>query len=217
MHGVSSGLIQAQQSLYRGSSACLRINGAYTDWFDIRRGVRQGCVACPWLFILFVDSCLYDLRSACGLQEMVNKMNDSVKKRSMKVNFGKTKVTVFERGEGMTECDILGEDIERRVNAGNKLNGALLAIMNSKSVSRQAHLTIYNEVLILTLTSNSETSVCTEIVIESERDQNRNVLKYTWVWIQKWEHPLPWELETSCAAFEIMIEGVIGPNTRLRN
>ncbi|GBP08873.1 hypothetical protein EVAR_78268_1 [Eumeta japonica] len=42
-------------------------------------------------------------------------------------------------------------DIERRVNAGNKINGALLAIMNSKSVSRQARLAIHNGVMIPTL------------------------------------------------------------------
>ncbi|GBP66569.1 hypothetical protein EVAR_44430_1 [Eumeta japonica] len=41
MQGVSSGLVQALQSLYRGSSACVKINGAYIDWFDIRKGVRQ--------------------------------------------------------------------------------------------------------------------------------------------------------------------------------
>ncbi|GBP35239.1 hypothetical protein EVAR_19459_1 [Eumeta japonica] len=42
---------------------------------------------------------------ACGLQEMVNKVNDSVKKKGMKVNIGKTKV-VFQRAENKTECDI---------------------------------------------------------------------------------------------------------------
>ncbi|GBP29561.1 hypothetical protein EVAR_93358_1 [Eumeta japonica] len=31
--------------------------------------------------------------SACGLQETVNKLDDSVKKKGMKVNFGKPKVT----------------------------------------------------------------------------------------------------------------------------
>ncbi|GBP87819.1 hypothetical protein EVAR_103716_1 [Eumeta japonica] len=33
MHGVSSRLIQALQCLYRSSSGCVRINGAYTNWF----------------------------------------------------------------------------------------------------------------------------------------------------------------------------------------
>ncbi|GBP15384.1 hypothetical protein EVAR_80558_1 [Eumeta japonica] len=68
MHGVSSGLIQASHQA-SGSSACIRINGAYTDWFDIRRGVRQGYVALPWLFDLFMGSCQYDLKEyECGLK-----------------------------------------------------------------------------------------------------------------------------------------------------
>ncbi|GBP66954.1 hypothetical protein EVAR_40546_1 [Eumeta japonica] len=46
--------------------------------------------------------------------------------------------------------------IERRVNAGNKVNRALLAIMNSKSDSRQARLAIHNGVLIPTLVYSSE-------------------------------------------------------------
>ncbi|GBP57084.1 hypothetical protein EVAR_36751_1 [Eumeta japonica] len=50
-------------------------------------------------------------------------------------------------------------DIEKRVNAGNKVNGALLTIMNSKSVSRQARLAIHNEVLIPTLMYGSESWV----------------------------------------------------------
>ncbi|GBP61918.1 hypothetical protein EVAR_41733_1 [Eumeta japonica] len=62
MHDVSSGLLQALQFLYRSSSACVRINGPYTDWFDISRSVRQRCEASPWLFNLFMFSFLYDLK-----------------------------------------------------------------------------------------------------------------------------------------------------------
>ncbi|GBP77107.1 hypothetical protein EVAR_61109_1 [Eumeta japonica] len=87
--------------------------------------------------------------SACGLQEMVNKMNDFVKKKSVKVYVGKTKVMVFERGESTTECDLIieNEKVEqvkefiylcsrlqiianmaeiskKRMNADNKVNGA---------------------------------------------------------------------------------------------
>ncbi|GBP94219.1 hypothetical protein EVAR_100055_1 [Eumeta japonica] len=47
---------------YTGARACVTVNGAYTDWSDIRRGVRQGCVASPRLFNLYMDSCLYDLK-----------------------------------------------------------------------------------------------------------------------------------------------------------
>ncbi|GBP63242.1 hypothetical protein EVAR_56623_1 [Eumeta japonica] len=47
-------------------------------------------------------------------------------------------------------------DIQRRRNKGNKVNGTLLAIVNSKNVSQSARLSIHNEVLILTLTCGSE-------------------------------------------------------------
>ncbi|GBP11146.1 hypothetical protein EVAR_5983_1 [Eumeta japonica] len=46
---------------------------------------------------------------ACGLQKMINKMNDSVKKKGTKINVGKTKVMVLERGESTTEREILTE------------------------------------------------------------------------------------------------------------
>ncbi|GBP77692.1 hypothetical protein EVAR_60404_1 [Eumeta japonica] len=49
-------------------------------------------------------------------------------------------------------------DIERRVNAGDEVNGALLAIMNSKSVFRQGRLAIHNGVLIPTLKHKAESS-----------------------------------------------------------
>ncbi|GBP54495.1 Outer dense fiber protein 3-like protein 2 [Eumeta japonica] len=81
-------------------------------------------------------------------------MNDYLKKRGMKVNVGKTKVMELESlfiNDGKYD-----RDIERRVNAGNKMNGALLAIMNSKSVSRRARLATHNGVLIPTLMYSSE-------------------------------------------------------------
>ncbi|GBP51401.1 hypothetical protein EVAR_38795_1 [Eumeta japonica] len=111
----------------------------------MRRCVRQGCVSSPWRFNIFMGSCLYDLKeyepgltmdelsvkwllyagdqvilgaSACGLQERENKMNDSVKKKRIKVNVGKNKVMVFERSKSTTECDILieSEKVEQVCN-----------------------------------------------------------------------------------------------------
>ncbi|GBP83118.1 hypothetical protein EVAR_61278_1 [Eumeta japonica] len=73
----------------------------------------------------------------------------------MKVNVGYTKVMVFERGESITECDVLIEgekveevqefvylttnngeydrDIKKENKCGNKENGTLFAIMNNKA------------------------------------------------------------------------------------
>ncbi|GBP30976.1 hypothetical protein EVAR_81874_1 [Eumeta japonica] len=50
-------------------------------------------------------------------------------------------------------------DIQRMVNAGNKMNGASFAIMISKSVSRQALLAVHNGILIPTIMYGSESWV----------------------------------------------------------
>ncbi|GBP61741.1 hypothetical protein EVAR_31069_1 [Eumeta japonica] len=46
--------------------------------------------------LLYADDQVILAPSACGLQEMVNKLNDSVKNRGVKVNVGKAKVMLFE-------------------------------------------------------------------------------------------------------------------------
>ncbi|GBP79715.1 hypothetical protein EVAR_34840_1 [Eumeta japonica] len=62
-------------------------------------------------------------------------------------------------GNLFTNDDKSDKDIERRVNAGNEVNGAFLAIMNSKSVSQSVQLAIkknenrINAVEILSLRS----------------------------------------------------------------
>ncbi|GBP00639.1 hypothetical protein EVAR_76911_1 [Eumeta japonica] len=108
--------------------------------------------------VLYSDGQIIFAPSACGLQEMVNKMNDSVKKMGMKVNVGKTRVMVFEKGESKIERDVLieGEKVEQESECGKQTNRALFAIMTSKSVSRQARLAVHSGVLIPTLMYGSE-------------------------------------------------------------
>ncbi|GBP80696.1 hypothetical protein EVAR_52903_1 [Eumeta japonica] len=59
---------------------------------------------------LYADDQVIGVPSACGLQEMVTKLNDSIKKIGIKLNFGKTKMMVFERGESTIVYDIYIED-----------------------------------------------------------------------------------------------------------
>jgi hypothetical protein len=133
-YGVDSRLVQALKSLYKDSSGCVRINGSYTNWFHIERGVRQGCVASPWLFNLFMDSCLQDLKDQsdlldeCGLRmeglrvkcllyaddlvllassaEELQMMVTKIN-QSFECNVSKMKVMVFKKDEVMTDCEIM--------------------------------------------------------------------------------------------------------------
>ena len=52
-------------NLYAGQEAAVRIGHGTTDWFQIGKGVRQGCILSPCLFNLYAE---YILRNA-GLEE----------------------------------------------------------------------------------------------------------------------------------------------------
>ena len=47
-------------------------------------------------------------------------------------------------------------DVERRIAAGNKVNGALAALMRRRNVSTASRLAVHNEVLVPTLLYGSE-------------------------------------------------------------
>ena len=49
------------RNLYAGQEATVRTGHATTDWFQIRRGVRQGCILSPCLFNLHAE---YIIRNA---------------------------------------------------------------------------------------------------------------------------------------------------------
>ena len=53
------------QNLYAGQEATVKIGHGTTDWFQIGKGVRQGCILSPCLFNLYA---VYIIRNA-GLDE----------------------------------------------------------------------------------------------------------------------------------------------------
>ena len=53
--GIPDHLTYLLRNLYAGQEATVRIGHATTDWFQIRKGVRQGCMLSPCLFNLYVE------------------------------------------------------------------------------------------------------------------------------------------------------------------
>ena len=53
------------RNLYAGQEATVRIGHGTTDWFQIGKGIRQGCIFSPCLFKLYAE---YVMRNA-GLEE----------------------------------------------------------------------------------------------------------------------------------------------------
>ena len=61
---ISDHLTYLRRNLYSGQEATVR-TGLGTDWFQIGKGVRQGCILSPCLFNLYAE---YIMRNA-GLEE----------------------------------------------------------------------------------------------------------------------------------------------------
>ena len=53
------------RNLYAGQEATVRTGHGTTDWFQIGKGVRQGCILSPCLFNFYAE---YIMRNA-GLEE----------------------------------------------------------------------------------------------------------------------------------------------------
>uniref|UniRef100_A0A4W2DNR5 Reverse transcriptase domain-containing protein n=1 Tax=Bos indicus x Bos taurus TaxID=30522 RepID=A0A4W2DNR5_BOBOX len=63
--GIPDHLTCLLRNLYAGQKATVRTGHGTTDWFQIGKGVRQGCILSPWLFNLYAE---YIMRNA-GLDE----------------------------------------------------------------------------------------------------------------------------------------------------
>ena len=63
--GIPDHLTCLLSNLYAGQEATVRTEHVTTDWFQIGKGVLQGCILLPCLFNLYVE---YIMRNA-GLEE----------------------------------------------------------------------------------------------------------------------------------------------------
>ena len=63
--GIPDHLTCLLRNLYAGQEATVRMGHGTTDWFQIGKGIRQGCTSSPCLFKLYVE---YIMRNT-GLEE----------------------------------------------------------------------------------------------------------------------------------------------------
>ena len=54
-------LQDSERNLYASQEATVRTAHGTTDWFQIGKGVRQGCILSPWLFNFYAE---YIMRNA---------------------------------------------------------------------------------------------------------------------------------------------------------
>ena len=63
--GIPDHLTCLLRNLYGGQEAVIRTGHGITDWFQVGKGVRQGCILSPCLFNLYAE----DIMRNAGLDE----------------------------------------------------------------------------------------------------------------------------------------------------
>ena len=77
--GIPDHLTCPLRNLYAGQEATVRTGHAITDWFQIGKGVRQGCILLPCLFNLYAE---YIMRNPGLDEEQAGIKNSGGKKNS---------------------------------------------------------------------------------------------------------------------------------------
>ena len=120
--GVSTKMLQCLKGLYEDVKSCVRVSNAeFTDFFECKNGLKQGCLCSPMLFsffinelgkemllkgkhgiqlspeevqlflLLFADDIVLLSDTPVGLQNQIRILEEFAKCYHMKINFGQTK------------------------------------------------------------------------------------------------------------------------------
>ena len=189
----------------------IKVGEKQSEWFNVDQGVRQGCTLSPWLFNVFLDAIVKEARegfvervrtgnevvdvllfaddmvlmadSVESLQINLRKVDESLTRWKMKMNWEKTEVMKVgkERGHCCVEVGdrrlksvevvkylevmISGdgrmeEEIRNRIGMAARVIGVLNEpVWKRKELSRRTKLRVYNAIVVPTLVYGSETWV----------------------------------------------------------
>ena len=123
--GVHGRMLKVLQSMYEKLRSSVRVEGGITKYFTCNIGTRQGCMLSTFLFSLFINQLIYELKpygiylnemcqninillyaddiAICAdtvgrLQAQINCLERFCKMWGMKINLKKSKVMVFRNG-----------------------------------------------------------------------------------------------------------------------
>lgn len=137
--GYPPHIVQLLANLYRKQKAAVKVAQVVSEWFQVRKGVRQGCVLSPYLFnivaemamraaldgfkgglklggrvltnLRYADDIVLIASSEEELQDLLDRIVTSGKQFGLKINTQKTKV--MKLGGGPVNLSVEGEQLEQ--------------------------------------------------------------------------------------------------------
>src|SRR5574337_875000 len=106
--GIPDHLICLLRNLYAGQEATVRTGHGTTDWFQIGKGVRQGCILSPCSFNLYAEYTILMAESEEELKSLLMKVKEEREKVGLKLNIQKTKIMA---SGPITSWEIDGETV----------------------------------------------------------------------------------------------------------
>ena len=126
--GIPDHLTCPLRNLYAGQEARVRIGHGTTDWFQIGKGIRQGCILSPYLFNFSAE---YNIRNAC-LEEA--QAGIKIARRNIN-NLRYSNDTTFIADSEEELKSLLMKVKEESENVGLKLNSQKTKIMASGTIT----------------------------------------------------------------------------------
>ena len=135
--GVEEWLVKVVQSMYHNVRSRVRVNGEFSDEFEVKVGVHQGSVLSPLLFIMVLEALSQEFRTGCpwellyaddlvivaeSLDELTERLKlwkENMESKGLRVNMPKTKCLVSDgstkstRETGKYPCSICHRGVGR--------------------------------------------------------------------------------------------------------
>ena len=117
--GIPDHLTCLLRNLYAGQEATVRTGHGTTDWFQIEKGVRQGCILSPCLFNFYAE---YIMRNS-GLEEA--QAGIKIARRGPFLHQPE-RTSWLSRREGKLPCPLLWQNLRCMASWPNVCNFILL-------------------------------------------------------------------------------------------
>ena len=89
--GFSKHLVCLIENLYMNQEAAVRVEGETSEWFDVGKGVRQGCILSPYLFNIYAENIMRNFRDdQCRYDDLLDPDHDTYDSQNIGVEISKS-------------------------------------------------------------------------------------------------------------------------------